>query len=140
VTAPLGDGVILEGVTRGSVLDLARERLGNLTGNEGAEEEEEEEEEEAVEVLERKFTMAEVVAAADEGRLVEAFACGTAFFIAPVEEIHFRGRDVELPLKKQGSGSGEATSYALRIKAWLREIMFGRVEHAWGVVVQEEKE
>lgn len=61
VTAPLGDGIILEGVTRCSVLDMARERLG-----------------EEVTVVERKFTMDEVVKASEEGRLLEAFASGTA--------------------------------------------------------------
>jgi branched-chain amino acid aminotransferase len=68
VTAPLHDGIILEGVTRASVLGLARERL---TGNaqDGLE---------LVDVVERKFTMDEVMLASDEGRLVEAFGCGTA--------------------------------------------------------------
>jgi branched-chain amino acid aminotransferase len=68
ITAPLHDGIILEGVTRASVLGLARERL---TGNalEGVE---------PVDVVERKFTMDEVLQAYEEGRLVEAFGCGTA--------------------------------------------------------------
>jgi branched-chain amino acid aminotransferase len=115
ITAPLGDGVILEGVTRASVLDLARTRWAG-----------------EVDVVERNFMMAEIVEAAEEGRLIEAFGCGTAFFIAPIVEIHFRGRDVELPLKR-----GVEAAYALAIKGWLKEIMFGRVEHEWGVVVEE---
>ena len=61
VTAPLGDKIILEGVTRRSVLELVRQRLAG-----------------EVECVERKYTMAEVVEASEEGRLVEAFACGTA--------------------------------------------------------------
>lgn len=61
VTAPLGDQIILPGVTRRSVLELARERLG-----------------EGLEVVERKFVMREVEEAVEEGRLVEAFAAGTA--------------------------------------------------------------
>jgi len=61
ITAPLGDKVILDGITRGSVLELARERFcGDL------------------EVLEKKFTMYEVEEAVEEGRLLEAFAAGTA--------------------------------------------------------------
>ena len=56
VTAPLGDGVILEGVTRQSVLDIVREKLAG-----------------EVEVVERKYTMHELVLAAEEGRLIEAF-------------------------------------------------------------------
>lgn len=132
VTAPLGDGVILEGVTRASVLQLVRERCCSSSssssshlypsdGGGGGKHE-------PVEVIERSFTMAEVVAAEEEGRLVEAFGCGTAFFIAPVQDIHFRGRDVELPLKR-----GVEPAFALMVKRWLREIMFGVVGHEWGL-------
>ena len=61
VTAPLENKIILDGVTRRSVIDLAKERLH-----------------EKVEVVERKFTMYELEEAAEEGRLLEAFAAGTA--------------------------------------------------------------
>lgn len=61
VTAPLDDKIILDGVTRRSVLQLARERLGG-----------------DLEIVERKYTMSEVEDAAEEGRLLEAFAAGTA--------------------------------------------------------------
>ena len=116
VTAPLGDGVILEGVTRQSVLDIAREKLSG-----------------EVEVVERKYTMLEVQEAAEEGRLLEAFGCGTAYFIAPVQDIHFRGKDIELPL-----AVGEGAKYAMNIKKWIKDIMFGNEQHEWGVVVEEE--
>lgn len=39
------------------------------------------------------------------------------FFIAPVSYIHFRGKDLEVPLAS---------------------IMYGREQHEWGVVVYEE--
>ena len=71
VTAPLGDQIILPGVTRRSVLELARERFGD-----------------GVEVVERKFFMREVEEAVNEGRLMEAFAAGTAVsspILFPVE-------------------------------------------------------
>lgn len=61
VTAPLTGKIILDGVTRGSVLELARERLDK-----------------EVEVVERTFTMREAEEAVEEGRLLEAFAAGTA--------------------------------------------------------------
>lgn len=61
VTAPLDDRLILDGVTRRSLLQLARERLGD-----------------EVEVVERRYTIDEVLQAESEGRLVEAFAAGTA--------------------------------------------------------------
>ncbi|KAH0548226.1 hypothetical protein GP486_008063, partial [Trichoglossum hirsutum] len=70
VTAPLEEKLILDGVTRGSVLDLARERL--CGGGDGSDEKE------AVEVVERMFTMFELAEAVEEGRIIEAFAAGTA--------------------------------------------------------------
>lgn len=68
VTAPIDDKIILPGVTRRSILELARERLGE--GNKYGLEK--------VDVVERKFTMTEVLEAVKEGRMVEAFASGTA--------------------------------------------------------------
>lgn len=61
ITAPLDDQLILNGVTRRSCLDLARERLKD-----------------ELEVTERKFTIGEIQKAATEGRLLESFAAGTA--------------------------------------------------------------
>jgi branched-chain amino acid aminotransferase len=122
VTAPLGDGVILEGVTRASVLDLVRSgRLG-----------------EDVDVTERKFTMQEVIDAQNEGRLIEAFGAGTAFFIAPVQDIHFRGLDLVLPLGQVEGKQGD--EFAMKVKRMLKDIMYGRMQDEWGVVVEEVKE
>ena len=61
VTAGLGEKVILDGVTRRSVLELVG---GRLRGE--------------VEVVERGARMGEVVSGVGEGRLLEAFVCGTA--------------------------------------------------------------
>lgn len=121
VTAPLEERIILEGVTRRSVLDLARQRLAqDFDGIE------------AVDVVERRFTMDEIVTAWKENRLVEAFAAGTAFFIAPVGLIHFRGKNVDVPL-----AAGESGVYAQQVKTWLMDIMYGRQSHEWGVVIDE---
>lgn len=121
VTAPLEERIILEGVTRASVLDLARERLRSSYNDV-----------EALDVVEKRFTMAEVVASYNEGRLIEAFAAGTAFFIAAVGMIHFRGKDLEVPLE-----NGESGLYTRLIKQWLVNIMYGKEKHEWGVVVEE---
>ena len=117
VTAPLEDGVILEGVTRASVIDIVREKLPDVN------------------VVERKFTMEEIMQADKEERLIEGFGSGTAFFIAPCSDIHFRGVDVVLPL-----GKGVEAKYAMAIKGWLQDIMYGRTKHEWGVVVEEQHE
>jgi branched-chain amino acid aminotransferase len=127
VTAPLGDGIILEGVTRASVLELVR---GGLVGAEDG----------GVDVVERKFVMDEILEAHAEGRLLEAFGAGTAFFIAPVQDVHFRGRDIVLPL---GEGEGDdvkGDEFAMRVKGVLKDIMYGRRAHEWGVVIKETRE
>lgn len=114
-TAPL-DGTILEGVTRESVLELARERLGK---------------EEGWVIEEKDFTMRELAEAADEGRLMEAFGTGTAAVVSPVRMINWRGRDLQCGLK-DGEEAGEV---AARMKEWIEEIMYGDVEHRWSVKI-----
>ncbi|KAM3420743.1 Branched-chain-amino-acid aminotransferase [Cercospora zeina] len=121
VTAPLEERIILEGVTRASILELAHSRLRTNRGDL-----------EEVEVVEQRFTMDDVWSAAQEGRLVEAFAAGTAFFVAPVGLIHFRNQDLEVPMMS----AGETGAYAKAIKGWLVSIMYGKEEHEWGVVVK----
>lgn len=123
VTAPLGERIILDGITRRSVLELARTRLEG--GWDGLE---------PVEVVERNFTVGEVEEAVSEGRLLEVFTAGTAMFISPVGHIHFRGKDLEVPV-----GKGEGGVYTSLVKRWLRGIMWGTEQHEWGYVVEEEK-
>lgn len=121
VTAPLEERIILDGVTRNSVINLAKERLSR--SYDGVE---------SVDVVEKRFIMADLISAHNEGRLVEAFAAGTAFFIAPVSRIHFRGDDFSIPME-----DGETGIYAGLLKQWLTDIMYGNESHEWGVVVQE---
>jgi branched-chain amino acid aminotransferase len=71
VTAPLGDKIILDGITRRSILQLARERLSyNKNGVE------------PLEIIERNYTMDELAEAVQAGRVIEAFAAGTAVSIS----------------------------------------------------------
>lgn len=117
VTAPLQERIILEGITRASILDLARERYSK--------------DGEQIDVVERKFTMADLITAHEENRLIEAFAAGTAFFVAPVGLIHFRGKDIYVPM------DGDSGKFAREIKQWLSDIIYGNTEHSWGKVVEE---
>ena len=126
VTAPLG-GVILEGVTRASVLDVLRNRLSEELGE--------------IDVVEREFTMEEVIEAAREKRLEEAFGSGTAFFVAPAQEIDFRGTEVKLPLVESGiQGELGGCPVAMAVKRFLKGVMYGRIQHEWGAVVEEQSE
>lgn len=120
VTAPLEERIILEGVTRASILELAKSRLAQRVGDV-----------EEVEVVEQRFTMDDVLSAQQDGRLVEAFAAGTAFFVAPIGLIHFRNKDVPIPM------DGDSGVYARTIKQWLIDIMYGNdTKHEWGVLVK----
>ncbi|KAF2842363.1 branched-chain amino acid aminotransferase II [Patellaria atrata CBS 101060] len=110
LTAPL-DGTILEGVTRDSVLGLARERLVP----------------EGWHITERKFTMKELADAAEEGRMLEVFGSGTAAIVSPVRKISWRGRMVECGLPEDK----EAGPVAQRMKDWIEGIMYGEEEHQW---------
>ena len=127
VTAPLDDKIILDGITRRSVLELARERF--VSGSEYLTPETS-----ALKTVERKFTMTEVAEAHGEGRIVEAFVSGTAFFITPVSVISFGDEELTIPM----AAGGENGFYAKEIRAWLTDIKYGNVQHAWGVVVDEE--
>lgn len=116
LATPELDGTILEGVTRDSVLALARERL---VGGEGWV------------VSERPVTMPELAAAGEAGRLVEAFGVGTAAVVTPIRSIGWNGRMVECGLAP-GQEAGET---AVRVKNWIEEIQYGELEHEWSMPV-----
>lgn len=110
ITAPL-DGTILEGVTRDSVLSLARERLVPKGWA----------------VSERKIRMSDVAEAAEEGRMIEVFGAGTAAIVSPVRNISYSGKLVDCGLKE----NEEAGEIALQMKNWIEGIQYGDEEHAW---------
>ena len=114
LTAPL-DGTILEGVTRDSVLDLARERLVPGGYN----------------VDERYVRMQEIADAEAEGRLLEVFGAGTAAIVAPVRKISWHGRLLDCGLKE----TEEAGEIALRMKGWIEDIQYGDEQHKWSVKI-----
>lgn len=115
LVTPLLDGTILEGITRDLVLALARERLVP----------------EGWTISERHVTMSELAAAADQGRLVEAFGAGTAAVVSPIRTIAWKDRLVNcgLPL---GREVGET---AARMKGWIESIQYADEKHAWSMQV-----
>jgi branched-chain amino acid aminotransferase len=68
---------ILAGITRDSILQLAKDR--------------------GMPVEERKVSVAEVITAAQNGTLQEAFGCGTAAVVSHIVTIGYRGTDYQLP-------------------------------------------
>lgn len=76
VTAPL-EGSILPGITRDTVLTLAREK--------------------GLAVEERRLAIDEVVAAIEAGRCTEAFGCGTAAVITAIGSFRIDDREYTLP-------------------------------------------
>jgi len=117
VTPPL-DGTILPGVTRRSVLELAR---GSGMGYAG----------ESLAVSERPLRVTELASVARKGRLLEVFATGTAAVIMPVRALI---REAAEPLRASGPPKGQAPlsgAFAAR----LVDIQYGRTPHPWSVPI-----
>ncbi|OHE97555.1 branched-chain-amino-acid aminotransferase [Colletotrichum orchidophilum] len=132
VTSSLDTEVILDGITRRSVLEIARQRLSQGYSSAASKLA-------PLEVVERPFTMGEVAEACAEGRLLEAFVSGTAMFITPVSMIKYGDTEIQFPITVTAEGQKTPRSpYSTAIKSWLEDIIYGRVEHEWGYVVTEE--
>lgn len=98
-------GTILEGVTRGSILTLAKE-LG-------------------LDVEERRVDIAEWRDGVASGEITEVFACGTAAVITSVGRLVWDGGEVS------AAPAGE-DSVTMRLRRTLVDIQYGRVEDAHG--------
>ena len=115
ITAPLDDGTILAGVTRSSILALARE-WGEFK------------------VSERTYTMGDVIAAQREGRLIEAFGSGTACIVCPVDGFRYRDEDYAIPVEEDDP-TRRAGALTKRFLDELQGIQYGTIPHEWSVVV-----
>ena len=106
VTSPLA-GTILDGITRRSILDLAK-GMG-------------------VEIDQRALSVDEIFAGAKNGRLSEAFGTGTAVVISPVGQFTYQDRVAVLG---DGKTTGEVTR---KLYDTLTGIQYGRVPdpHGW---------
>lgn len=52
--------------------------------------------------------------------------------MSPVALIGYKGQDLQVPMVRGDSGE-----YTALIKSWLVNIMYGKEDHEWGVVVKE---
>jgi len=105
VTPPLG-GTILPGITRASLLTLANDK--------------------GIKVREDRYSIDQWRADAGNGRLREAFACGTAAVVTPIGTV--RSKDGEFKIGNGGPGTKTE-----ELKATLVGIQRGRTAdpHGW---------
>lgn len=111
VTPPIEQGVILPGVTRDSMLTLARE-WGEFK------------------VAEKTITMGELVTALDEDRVIEVFGAGTACVVCPVNKVTYGDRELHIPTMENGP------KLATRFLSTLNDIQYGHISKPeWQVVI-----
>ncbi len=107
---PQLEGNILPGVTRDSVISLARSM--------------------GVKVTERRLSIKEVVAAAEAGKLEEAFGSGTAAVISPMGELNVEGKKIVI-------NDGKIGALSQKLYDTLTGIQWGKIkdEFGWSVVI-----
>jgi branched-chain amino acid aminotransferase len=106
VHTPELTGSILEGVTRESILQLARDH--------------------GREVVERRIPLTELIEGLESGRVAEVFACGTAAVVTPIGRMAGEGFDVIV-------GDGGKGAFTMEVRDELTGIQYGKIEdrHGW---------
>lgn len=105
IITPALTGSVLPGITRKSAIELLKSW--------------------GYEVIERDFTVDELIAAADDGSLEEAWGTGTAAVVSPIGEINFNGIKHEIG----GFKIGEVTQ---KLYDCLTGIQWGKVKDSFG--------
>jgi branched-chain amino acid aminotransferase len=105
LVTPELSGTLLPGITRDSLIAVARERGHRVT--------------------ERKVTLDEWRQGVTDGSITEAFACGTAAVITPIGEVKARTGDFTV-------GDGASGPLTMRLRESLLDIQHGRVADARG--------
>jgi len=106
LVTPKLNTAILEGVTRDSILTLAKDM--------------------GVTIEERRISVDELEAGLKDGTITEAFGAGTAAVVAPIAVINIHGIDYQIPV-------AGPESFQLRVKAKLNSIRMGSEPdlHGW---------
>ncbi len=99
LVTPELNGSILSGITRDSVIKLARSWGTN--------------------VVERKISIHEIYEAHEKGELKEIFGSGTAAVISPVGKMKFNGNEITI-------GDGSVGKFASKLFADLMDIQYGK--------------
>ena len=115
VTPTLEQGTILAGITRKSVLQLAREMDWKTE--------------------ERRIPFTEIIRASKKGKLQECFGTGTAATIAPVGRIGYDGGEDIIV------NNNEVGPYAKKIYNELLGIQYGKIgdRHGWTVEIKKKR-
>jgi branched-chain amino acid aminotransferase len=108
VTPPLNQGTILAGVTRNTVLQLAKEW--------------------GLDVTERGLTIKEVFDAHKRGEVQEIFGTGTAAVISPVGHLVYKGAEIEINNMQIGP-------IAQKLYDTITGIQYGEIEDKYGWTV-----
>ncbi|KAF2903854.1 hypothetical protein ILUMI_02313 [Ignelater luminosus] len=108
-TPPL-NGLILPGVVRQSILQMAHE-WGEF------------------QIQQRTITMNEVIRLQEENRLLEMFGSGTACVVSPISSIEYLGRILPIPTMEHSKPLYN------RIREQLYAIQYGHFEHPWAVPI-----
>lgn len=103
ITGPTSDR-ILDGITRKSILDIAKD--------------------EGIQFEVRKFTVTEVIEASKNGSLKEMFGAGTAAVISPIAGFGFKDTDYDLPELEN--------PFAQRLKNRITDIQTNKAEDLFG--------
>ncbi|XP_054261084.1 branched-chain-amino-acid aminotransferase, cytosolic-like [Macrosteles quadrilineatus] len=112
LVTPELNGLILPGITRQSVLDLARE-WGD------------------VRVEERVITMSELINWHNSQQLLEVFGAGTACVVCPVGLIQYQNNTIHLPTAEQKD------PFFQRCLRTILDIQYGRIPHEWAKPIDQ---
>ena len=112
LVTPKLNSAILDGVTRDSILTLARDMA-------------------IFPVEERRISMDEIKEGFEKGTLTEAFGTGTAAVVAPIAVIHIDGKDYQIP-------AAGPTSLQIQIKEKLNNMRLGQEPdpYGWNYIVK----
>lgn len=104
ITPDLGDSV-LPGITRDSVITLLKSW--------------------GIPVSERRLSIEELFQAHNDGKLIEAFGCGTAAVISPIGKLEWNGREIKI-------GEGKIGELTQRIYDTITGIQSGKIKDKFG--------
>ena len=82
-----------------------------------------------MDVVEKNFTIWDIAQAAKEGRLLGAFAVGTAAFVNSVSQIDTPDQSISVVT--------DAVPHAALLHSWLSNVMYGTEKSEWTEIIEE---